>query len=890
MDVDRLREVINCTAEVKARDISLNKLSECLKVVDENMFSSNEAVSDTLWKITCQYYLVLTQFADKCVENNSTSAESIEKISLHDQTSFLVVIDLVRQFTLHLYLPQELRELSRSDAQLRAIVEQKERVQRLSYCVAQFRYLFDKKMLVLHPMMSDCAIDFIAGTYSLSAESALSQMKSIEFPKQIMLRCLLMIKGCKELSIDLCEALHRDLLELIGDPGGFSILCRTLLTVNRSDANAPAWYKSEIIAKIVTRKGHKKNFYRQVLTDCFATFREAIYAKSEDALAYANTCLECIKRFYQLPAAYSELHKRIESYFFGRFQVLISPEEPIIGYVLVEQSKLLADLYECRMAFAGSSITSLPSSILTRYLPLFLSLYSILPPSSHERNYLQDMIIFCLANRTKKELQNAVLLIAMDQAASDNFTMHSRIIMKQTTTADDYALQIGPASNEKRFEGRSSLPSLVLILKSANHNLLIYDVFVILLSELMTSTKPTISLEDSVLVDEIEKEDMLCKRFYKKIVLIQSLTELISHKNFHNQMYDNPDEILKVLESSVAHLMKSAGIDNGPLDNKREDILDIVLTLLRDFFKRIRNCEKMGNIFKLLQRYKSSKECSDQLKIKIDNICNTSTVDYDDDDNDTPCQNALSLCADQEPYCKVHGTTLLLKLLKERDDETIAERHTILILALENLRSEESYSFLNSVRLLVALTDVLESETVEAVLKEYHNVENHMDYKLKIGEATVKIVEALGPFAIRYRDELLNCFLAGTQSTCDEFRTSSLSNIGNICRILSYQVHHFFYELFLNICKIMEADKYVPARRASILVLSQLIQGIEGLMDLQEYLLSIYRLLKHVIATDKDDVTKLQAALALDYLKSKAVDFFTMDPADLERRMFEGFI
>ena len=84
----------------------------------------------------------------------------------------------------------------------------------------------------------------------------------------------------------------------------------------------------------------------------------------------------------------------------------------------------------------------------------------------------------------------------------------------------------------------------------------------------------------------------------------------------------------------------------------------------------------------------------------------------------------------------------------------------------------------------------------------------------------------------------------------------------------------------------METDNYLPAKRAAILVLSQLLEGIDGLMDFQEYLLLIYRFLKHIIATDKDDVTKLQAAVALDHLKAKTKDFLQINPDELERRMF----
>uniref|UniRef100_A0A182QZK9 RNA polymerase II assembly factor Rtp1 C-terminal domain-containing protein n=1 Tax=Anopheles farauti TaxID=69004 RepID=A0A182QZK9_9DIPT len=890
MEVKTLREVIISTASLKPKEITLLKLEGLLNVVQWHSFPAAEADTDVLWKVALRYFVVLTEFAEKgLIETHEKLSQSEEVINLHDLTHYLTAIDHVRQFTLHLYLPKELRGLSKYEAQLMVMVEEPERVRRLSYCVAQFRQLFDNKMVALHPRMEDSAIDFIAACYNLSKASLVEEGKLPTFPKERVFRSLLVIKGSPGLQLELAQVLHSDLLQLTGEPGGFPALCRTLLAeVGKGNENAPAWHKSEVIAKIVCSKGHTKKFYRQVLADCFEFYRWATETGTDEALRYAATCIECLKRFYQLPAAYRELHERIESYFFADFRTLAAPKELVTGCVVTERLKLMSNVLICNMAFTGSTLSSLPSSMLVPYLHMFLKLYSMLPSTLEEHLHLQNMLVFCLNNRSKQELKQIVnsLLLNRREGEIGRYILHPRMIIKHGDNDANYNLQIAPLPNDDDSETDNLLPVLVAVLKASNRNLLIYDTFLTLLNELMTGSWTEESVRSKLLLDDVEHERVLCGRFYQKYVLIQSLMDLISHRNFHTQLYDSPGEILKILTTSLTNLIDGTN-EMGAAGSDGAEVLEIVLSIFQEFFQEqcIRQRQEVDGILKLLERYRNSAACSDGLKTQINLICNTSTA-TGDGESESACQNALSLCSDDQPYCKVYGTTLLLKLLQERDPETVAQRHRILILALANLRDEESYAFLNSVRLLVALCSVLEAEVVDALVKEYLNENNEVDYRLKIGEATVKTVETLGAFAVRYRDALLNCFLTGTRHAVDEFRTSSLSNVGSMCRMLSYQVHHFFYELFTTLESIVTTDSYLPARRAAILVLSQLLEGIDGLMDFQEYLLLIYRFLKHVIATDRDDVTKLQAAVALDHLKAKTKDFLQINPDDLERRMF----
>lgn len=115
------------------------------------------------------------------------------------------------------------------------------------------------------------------------------------------------------------------------------------------------------------------------------------------------------------------------------------------------------------------------------------------------------------------------------------------------------------------------------------------------------------------------------------------------------------------------------------------------------------------------------------------------------------------------------------------------------------LKEDDSYIFLNCIKLLITLVDILEETVLETLIAEYHfdiDVDSSdIDFKLKVGEAIIKVTQGLGGMCYKYKSILINCFLRGAHNKNNEFRTSNLSNLGVVVRILSYQVHHFFQEV-----------------------------------------------------------------------------------------------
>lgn len=67
----------------------------------------------------------------------------------------------------------------------------------------------------------------------------------------------------------------------------------------------------------------------------------------------------------------------------------------------------------------------------------------------------------------------------------------------------------------------------------------------------------------------------------------------------------------------------------------------------------------------------------------------------------------------------------------------------------------------------------------------------------------------------------------------------------------------------------------MPARRAAILILVQIVEGFDKLQDFQDIVIPIYRMVKKVLETEGDPVTKVHATNAMKQLEIKVKAFLT---------------
>lgn len=86
---------------------------------------------------------------------------------------------------------------------------------------------------------------------------------------------------------------------------------------------------------------------------------------------------------------------------------------------------------------------------------------------------------------------------------------------------------------------------------------------------------------------------------------------------------------------------------------------------------------------------------------------------------------------------------------------------------------------------------------------------------------------------------------------------------------------NLFLQLINLVENTIEHDKYLPARRAATLVLSNILAGIPNLNDFDKCLLPIYRLLNRIAEHDDDRQVRIHAQNGLDQLKAKIKEFLT---------------
>lgn len=72
---------------------------------------------------------------------------------------------------------------------------------------------------------------------------------------------------------------------------------------------------------------------------------------------------------------------------------------------------------------------------------------------------------------------------------------------------------------------------------------------------------------------------------------------------------------------------------------------------------------------------------------------------------------------------------------------------------------------------------------------------------------------------------------------------------------------------------VIQNDDYLPARRSAVMVLTDIINGIDNLIDFQEILLPVYKTLRHVASGESDRSMRIHAESGLQQLNSKIKDF-----------------
>lgn len=727
------------------------------------------------WNYCCHLFYLLLNITQK-IDLNIKNEEVISESSIN---SILHAVQECSSNSLELCVKKQPNRITYN-----ATTQTNEEYQQLLSCVRIFSRLFEIRMINSNSLFDDIKLDYIIGVIAVISfnnedvnefQDYLKKIPS-QFPREMVFKFLMMMKGFSGLSKEYQTFVHRELMRSIRTENGFLMLCNNLL-IKAEDSQNPLWQKCEIIAKIMQAVVAIKSCRSFIVKEVFRTLDMSLKNEKRDV---AGACVYVLKKFSETQD--DELLNLIEQNIQKPLEVLINPEILICGAIVMEFEELKAVLDRLQSLFSNATIAALPSKLLKNLLLILFQLYALMPVNP-EKEKLSSTILFFLSNRESIELQEVIQRLRLKDSDSE-LKIHSRVLVKDSPTGCQ--IQIG---NE--IVTFDDTEAFLKLLRESNNNLFIYNVFLGLFKTFAKIQESKESFLSGYDVEEDELPEVLHKMFFKKLAILEPLQEMVSWKFLHSQLNENSKELLDVIRKILEHSIEKRS-NAGSFDDQTTIIF---FSIYRELINKLKDAEQRSETQKEILKIKD--KCrNEQMRKQIDLIFNVKQEDIPTMDPTLMAfEDAMKLLTSSEIYCKVYGSDLLIKLLKKRDPQALVNRHTILAVALQNLKETESYAYLNVIRLLVVLTQFMDCEVIDALMMEYKNQDIEIDERLKVGEVILKVTEDLGETSVKFKTSLVHCFLLGSRDTNQEFRTSSLVNLGTICRILSYQIHNFFQEV-----------------------------------------------------------------------------------------------
>ncbi|XP_036328447.1 transport and Golgi organization protein 6 isoform X2 [Rhagoletis pomonella] len=711
----------------------------------------------------------------------------------------------------------------------------------------------------------------------------------VEYMRNIML-----MKGIPRAPTDLQKQLHQELIQKLLSKDGFTTLVATLHTAQsaqstRADESRALQTEKqvfEIISNIVAFRGHTQRAQSVLIRQVFK-FLDTCLLNESAMIDCMGAGLLSLRRLYDLSAVNKS---EISEIFANNLAKLSQPTDILSGLIVLEHRDLALLIAATYQLFCSSTVECLPSELLIPYQPLFLQMYYHMPDGFLQKKQLASIVVRCLHNRTNDELKEIIAKLYKQTFDNDWHRLHPRIIIYPNAEQTQLTVKIGSIDVKQEFSPSLALPELLMI---NEHHQLTYRIFMILLHQMSLTLADDGLAQQETQIELLETEEELLaflnSKYPVKVEILLSLNTLISHQPLKAQISENTVEFLRFLRILLQQRLSKRNAAN--ISSQQTEAMDqtllILLTLTQELLEQTQIPETYRDLvpaLRQLQTQSPNQLIQERIKCLITLL--SGELKANAAQQSSAFNTGRALIESKESHMQVYGIQMLLDLLRQRDSVTLANAHLLIALALTTLKNRESYTFLNCVRLFVGLVHVMEAEVLETLSDEYLSDQAQIDYRLVVGEAMLKVGQELGPLCYKYKDTLLNCFMHGARSPLNEFRMSSFSNLAQLARILCYQVQKFFQELLNLVDCELSTGKYLPAKRAATLVLSELLAGIDNLLEFEEMLLPIYRVLKLIEADEDADVKMRQhAANGLKTLAEKCKKFLFPEAQLLQKEI-----
>ncbi|KFU85781.1 Transmembrane and coiled-coil domain-containing protein 7, partial [Chaetura pelagica] len=237
-------------------------------------------------------------------------------------------------------------------------------------------------------------------------------------------------------------------------------------------------------------------------------------------------------------------------------------------------------------------------------------------------------------------------------------------------------------------------------------------------------------------------------------------------------------------------------------------------------------------------------------------------------------QELLVSAYDPQPSSRAAALRHLTKLITQRDPEALQLQEKLLQVFLENVQHEDAFVYLSAIQGVALLSSEYPEQILPVLLAQYEcPAQGTQDTtatvtRMKLGEVLMRVIQALGDMVFKHREPLVRALLRGARAPDSSLRASSLSNLGELCQRLGFQLGSIVQEVTSCLTAIAKRDPEAEVRRAAVHVVVLLLRGLseKATEVLQDVLQDLYRLLKHVVMAEPDGTTVLHAQLALEEL------------------------
>ncbi|NXX32140.1 TNG6 protein, partial [Nicator chloris] len=255
-------------------------------------------------------------------------------------------------------------------------------------------------------------------------------------------------------------------------------------------------------------------------------------------------------------------------------------------------------------------------------------------------------------------------------------------------------------------------------------------------------------------------------------------------------------------------------------------------------------------------------------------------------------QELLVSAYDPQPPSRAAALRRLASLVTQRDPEALQLQEKLLQVFLENVQHEDAFVYLSAIQGVALLSSEYPERILPVLLAQYECPAQGTEdavaavTRMKLGEVLMRVTRALGDMVFQHREPLIRAFLRGARDPDSALRASSLSNLGELCQHLGFQLGSIIQEVTCCVTAIARTDPEAEVRRAAVHVVVLLLRGLSEKVTevLQDVLRDLYRLLKHVATAERDTATVLQAQLALEELDT-AVRRVLFPPQTLEKKI-----